>query len=75
MPQYDFVTKSISSYKIVKPADVIIVEGILSLYNEQIKNYGDLKIYVDVPDDERLIRRILRDKKSRNANIEKTIEM
>jgi uridine kinase len=74
MPIYDFKTKTANKTKKVKKADVIILEGILSLYNEDIKNLADIKIYIDVPDDERLIRRILRDQAHRGTNINETIK-
>ena len=37
--------------------DVIILEGLLTLYNEAIVNILDLKIYLDTDDDIRLSRR------------------
>jgi uridine kinase len=37
--------------------DVIIVEGVLALYNESVRNLFDLKIYLDTDDDVRLSRR------------------
>jgi uridine kinase len=75
VPKYDFVTHSYSSYTHIKPSDVIILEGIFSLYNENVRNLASIKIFVDVPDDERLIRRILRDVKERNTDIVQTVKM
>ena len=43
--------------KVVYPADVIIFEGILSLYNKEIRNLLDMKIFVDTDSDTRLARR------------------
>jgi uridine kinase len=74
MPVYDFKKQKVTKTKKVNSADVIILEGILSLYNDDIKKLADIKIYVDVPDDERLIRRILRDEKARGTNVNGTIE-
>ncbi len=37
--------------------DVIILEGLLTLYNETIVNILDLKIFLDTDDDIRLSRR------------------
>lgn len=55
------------------PKKVIIVEGILILENEQLRNLMDTKIYVDTDADERLMRRILRDMKERGRSIDSVI--
>jgi uridine kinase len=55
------------------PKKVIIVEGILILENEQLRNLMDTKIYVDTDADERLMRRILRDIKERGRTVESVI--
>lgn len=56
------------------PKKVIIVEGILILENEQLRDLMDTKIYVDTDADERLMRRILRDIKERGRSIDSVIE-
>lgn len=56
------------------PKKVIIVEGILILENEQLRNLMDTKIYVDTDADERLMRRILRDMKERGRTIDSVME-
>ena len=43
-----------------KPADILIVDGIFSLYQEELRKLYDLTLYVDVPSDVRLARRMLR---------------
>ncbi|XP_065067837.1 uridine-cytidine kinase 2-like [Rhopilema esculentum] len=50
-----------TDYSIVHPADVIIFEGILALYNKEIRTLLDMKIFVDTDSDTRLARRVLRD--------------
>ncbi|MFA9378080.1 MAG: uridine kinase [Lachnotalea sp.] len=55
------------------PKKVIIVEGILILENEQLRNLMDTKIYVDTDADERLMRRILRDIKERGRSVDSVI--
>ncbi|KLL03109.1 MAG: uridine kinase [Mycoplasmataceae bacterium CE_OT135] len=45
---------------LVKPSNIIIVEGCHALQNEEIRNLADLKIYFDSDDDLKLIRRIRR---------------
>lgn len=39
-------------------AQIIIVEGLFALYSEPIRTSADLKIFVDLDSDERLVRRI-----------------
>lgn len=40
--------------------DVILIDSLFTLYYEETKNVSDLKIFIDLPCDERLIRRINR---------------
>lgn len=74
VPIYDYSkSRRSSKFHVQKPVDVIIFEGILTLYSEKINQLADVKIYVDSPDDERFIRRFLRDKKERGRNEENII--
>jgi len=60
--EYSFKTHSREpEYKTVYPADVILFEGILVLYNKDIRNLLNMKIFVDTDSDTRLARRVLRD--------------
>jgi uridine kinase len=62
MPTYEFVTCSRLKETItINPCEVIVVEGILVLCNEQLRNLMDIKVFVDTDADERLIRVINRD--------------
>ncbi len=54
----------------VKPAHVLIVEGILSLTNKELRDTMDVKIFVDCDADLRLIRVINRDTKERGRDAE-----
>ncbi|ADQ15116.1 uridine kinase [Halanaerobium hydrogeniformans] len=56
--------------KKVKPAPIIIVEGILIFHYETLRKLFDLKIYVDTDADIRLLRRITRDIKQRDRSFE-----
>ncbi len=61
-PIYDFKTHTRKKEtKLVQPADIIIVEGILVLAEEKMRDLCDLKVYVKTDDDLRLLRRIERD--------------
>ncbi len=74
-PTYDFVnhTRSSTTQK-VEPKNIIIVEGILVLHDEAIRGLSDLNIYVELDDDTRFIRRMLRDINERGRTLENIIE-
>lgn len=73
-PIYDFETHNRKKETIlVEPCDVIIVEGILILYEEAVRNLLDIKIFVDTDSDVRIIRRILRDIKERGRTLDSVI--
>ncbi|WP_448860627.1 zeta toxin family protein [Clostridium sp.] len=51
-----------------------LLEGILVLYDEALRNLLDIRIFVDADADERILRRILRDTKERGRDIENIID-
>jgi len=53
---------------------IIVLEGILALFDEKIRNMMDIKLYVDTPDDIRIIRRIKRDINKRGRTFESVVE-
>ncbi len=53
---------------------IIVLEGILALYREDIRNLMDIKLFVDAPDDVRMIRRIKRDVKERARTLDSVLE-
>ncbi|KRK08885.1 uridine kinase [Lactobacillus pasteurii DSM 23907 = CRBIP 24.76] len=74
MPTYDFTTHTRSDETIhVEPADIIILEGILVLFNEDIRKLMDIKVYVDTDDDIRFIRRLQRDMQERGRSLDSVI--
>ena len=61
-PIYSYLTCTRSKETIpIQPRDVIIVEGILILCDEELRNMMDMKVFVDADADDRLIRVINRD--------------
>lgn len=61
-PIYDFKTHSRQkTTKKIEPKKVIIVEGILTLAVPELRELADLTIFINVDDDIRLSRRVLRD--------------
>lgn len=57
----------------VEPRDVIIVEGIMTLYDRKLRELMDLKIFVDAESDERLLRVIERDMAERGHSLDMLI--
>ena len=45
----------------VEPKPVILIEGIMTLVNKELRDMMDIKIFVDTDSDERLIRTMQRD--------------
>lgn len=73
-PIYDFeIHNRKKETQRVEPREVIILEGILILSEEQIRDLLDIKIFVDTDSDVRIIRRILRDIKERGRSLESVI--
>lgn len=50
--------------------DIVIIEGLMVLYFEEIRERLDLKIFIDLDSDERMYRRIIRNMKTRGWSME-----
>jgi len=75
IPVYDYANYTRSGkVKHQEPLDVIIVEGILVLEDERLRNLMDIKIFVDTEDDVRIIRRIRRDMVERKRTLDSVID-
>ncbi len=62
MPTYSYLTCTRQPETVrVEPRDVVIVEGILVLNDEVLRDMMDVKVFVDADADDRLIRVIARD--------------
>lgn len=62
MPTYSYLTCTRQPQTIkVEPCDVVLVEGILVLNDEELRDLLDIKVFVDADADDRLIRVIARD--------------
>ncbi|MDX1358254.1 MAG: uridine kinase [Clostridia bacterium] len=69
-PVYSFVTHTRLEETIeVKPAKVIIIEGVLLFENPDLREVMDIKVYVDTDSDIRLARRIERDVNERGRSL------
>ena len=73
-PVYDYTIHDRSDKVIeVKPARVIIVEGILICQSRELCRQMDIKIYVDTDADVRILRRIVRDVRDRGRSLESVV--
>lgn len=75
IPVYDFTVHNRSNKTIaVDPKPVILVEGILILADKQLRDLMDIKVFVDVDADIRILRRLVRDVSERGRSIESVID-
>ncbi|MBZ6494303.1 uridine kinase [Natrinema longum] len=75
MPQYDFELHNRTDERVtVEPSDIIILEGILALHDEAIREMLDLRVYVMTDADVRILRRIERDVVERGRDLEGVID-
>ena len=75
MPQYDFVHHRRKDKRVhVEPKKIIIVDGLMVLYDKRIRDLLDLKLYVDTPADIRFVRRLMRDISERGRTVESVVE-
>lgn len=73
-PIYDFEKHTRKTETItVEPKDIIILEGILILFEEAIRDLLDIKVFVDTDSDVRVLRRIVRDIKERGRTLDSVI--
>ncbi|MEE1306258.1 MAG: uridine kinase [Agathobacter sp.] len=70
-PTYDYTVHNRSKETVVvEPRKVLIVEGILALENEELRELMDIKIFVEADADERILRRVVRDVNERGRDVE-----
>src|SRR5690606_21199638 len=74
VPVYDFTSHARSpETRTVQPRKVIIVDGILILYEPELRALMDIKVFVDTDPDIRFIRRLQRDILERGRSVESVI--
>ena len=73
-PVYDYSIHDRSEKTVtVKPARVVIVEGILIFENKELCDLMDIKVFVDADADVRILRRIVRDVRDRGRSLESVV--
>jgi uridine kinase len=74
VPVYDYTIHNRSAEVLwVHPARIIVVEGILVLFEPTLRERFDLKVFVDTDADLRLIRRLKRDVEERGRTVESIV--
>ncbi len=74
MPTYDFSRDNrAGTTTLVRPAPVIVIEGLFALYDADLRAMMSLKIFVDTAADVRFIRRLQRDMAERGRSAESVI--
>ena len=74
-PTYSYlISNRLAETVHVEPKPVILIEGIMTLVNKELRDMMDIKIFVDTDSDERLIRNIQRDVVERGRTVEMVIE-
>lgn len=74
-PVYDFVEHLRAPRTVrVEPADVIVIDGILLLVDERVRDACDVKVFVDADADIRLIRRLRRDMEVRGRPLDEILD-
>jgi len=75
VPVYDYVDHNRSGeVRVVHPARIVVVEGILVLWDAALRDRFDLKVYLDTEADLRLIRRLERDVAERGRTVRSVID-
>ncbi len=72
-PRYSFHTHTRIGIETVASARLILVDGLFTLWWEEVRRFLDLKVFVDAPADLRLMRRIQRDVAERGRGPESVL--
>lgn len=73
-PVYDYATHLRRPATVqVPPVDVAIVDGILLFADERVRSRCDVKVFIDVDADERLLRRLSRDVDERGRPLDEIV--
>jgi uridine kinase len=74
-PMYDFRTsRRTAQTERIEAGGVILLEGLFTLWNTEIRDLFDVKIYLNVESDIRFIRRLHRDVRERGRTLDSIIQ-
>ncbi|MFQ6677866.1 MAG: uridine kinase [Fidelibacterota bacterium] len=75
IPRYDFATHiRKKEAEMVEPHHVIVIEGILTLWDKKLRDLMNIKLFVETPKDIRFIRRLTRDRIERERSTQSVID-
>lgn len=75
-PVYDYATHArLAQTRRVEPAPVVVVEGLLVLHPPRLRSLMDCSVFIEVPADIRLARRIRRDSVERRVDLNETLRL
>src|SRR6185312_6285644 len=59
----------------VEPRELLIIDGILILHEKELRDRMNVSVFIDAPDDVRLMRRVRRDCTERRIDLEETLRL
>ena len=75
-PVYEYATHSrLARTRLVEPKELLILDGILILHEAQLRERMTLSVFIDAPDDIRLMRRVRRDCQERRVDLDETLRL
>ena len=75
-PVYDYASHSrLSRTRRIEPAPLVVIEGLLVLHEKRLRDLMDCSVFIDVPADIRLVRRVRRDVEHRRVDLEETLRL
>ena len=75
-PIYEYAThRRLEKTRPVEPKELLILDGILILHERELRERMTLSVFIDAPDDIRLMRRVRRDCKERGVELEETLRL
>jgi len=74
-PIYDFTihNRKKETERII-PSKLVVVEGIMALVDKQLRDLGDLRVFIKASRERRFLRRIIRDKQERGRSFDNIVE-
>jgi uridine kinase len=74
-PIYDFtIHNRKKETERINPSKLVVVEGIMALVDKQLRDLGDLRVFIKASRERRFLRRIIRDKQERGRSFDNIVE-
>lgn len=75
-PVYDYATHArLAETRRIEPRPLVILDGILILAEKALRERMTVSVFIDAPDDIRLMRRVRRDGIERHVDLEETLRL